>query len=135
MTKRVASSDPSPDLRDPAVMLATLKTAYMYVLDHASIHEGYGRKRLTYEEEKELGKRLALYWMVDDLAHPINRKALAARKAEVNPFADLITEGKERRGGVGKVPSTPKPAIKLVGQKRTLPFKQALHDDDGNYQA
>lgn len=116
-------------------MLATLKTAYMYVLDHASIHEGYGRKRLTYEEEKELGKRLALYWMVDDLAHPINRKALAARKAEVNPFADLITEGKERRGGVGKVPSTPKPAIKLVGQKRTLPFKQALHDDDGNYQA
>lgn len=53
MTKR-------PDLRDPATMLATLRLAYRYALDRSG-----GDRRLSAAQERELGRRLALYWDMD----------------------------------------------------------------------
>lgn len=47
-------------LKDPAVMLETLAMAYKHVLDNLSASRG-NTKRLTNEEEFELGKRLAEY--------------------------------------------------------------------------
>jgi hypothetical protein len=89
----------SLDLRDPAVMLKTLKTAYFFSLDHASIYAGYGRKHLTIEEEKELGARLAQYWMIDDLTHPINKRRRAIREREVNPLEELRELDRIQPGG------------------------------------
>ncbi len=49
-------------LKDPAVMLETLKVAYQHVLDASDHMCGGTPTRLTPEQEYELGYRLALYW-------------------------------------------------------------------------
>lgn len=53
-------------LTDPAIMLETLKLAYRHGLDNASEEGGerIGETRLTGKEQKELGRRLAAYWLV-----------------------------------------------------------------------
>jgi hypothetical protein len=54
------------DLKDPAVMLATLRLAYRAVLDRAiSDSVDPHPQRLSYEQKRELGRRLAQYWDMD----------------------------------------------------------------------
>ena len=57
----------SKNLRDPAVMLETLKLAYQRELDASGSFENAeafinDRRRLSFEQERELGRRLTEYW-------------------------------------------------------------------------
>ncbi len=54
----------------PSVMLATLKLAYQHALDVSAEMCGGTKSRLTPDQERELGRRLAQYWSMteEDLA-------------------------------------------------------------------
>ncbi len=56
-------------LSDPAVMLETLKLAYQSVLDGLP-QDRDAKPRLTIAQEKELGRRLARYWLMKEPAVP-----------------------------------------------------------------
>ena len=58
-------------LTDPAAMLATLHLAYRHLLDELPLPDGSPRppeeRRLTVDEQRELGRRLAEYWGIKSL--------------------------------------------------------------------
>ncbi len=83
-------------LSDPAVMLETLKLAYQSVLDNGcfTTPEGTplpkGPKRLTAAQGRELGRRLARYWLMDDPAKP------PITKEELDEVVDQVTEAAQK---------------------------------------
>ncbi len=57
-------------LSDPSVMLETLKWAHQHALDNSTVHlDGTpltaDTKRLSPKQEKELGRRLGRYWLME----------------------------------------------------------------------
>jgi hypothetical protein len=65
----------SNHLRDPAIMLETLKLAYLHALDE--MHQTWGAPKtdrcLTEKQQRELGRRLAEYWTLPSNTLPSNR--------------------------------------------------------------
>lgn len=66
---------PADQLRNPAIMLETLKVAYREALDRISAEgsKRIGEDRLSVEEQCELGRRLALYWSMDVESSPASK--------------------------------------------------------------
>lgn len=70
------TTTPTPrPLSNPAVMLDTLKLAYRFALDHNGTDICGHSTRLTEKQEKELSRRLARYWLMDESAFPQSQAA------------------------------------------------------------
>ncbi len=95
-------------LSDPAVMLETLKLAYQHALDQQP--QGRDDKpRLTLKQEKELGRRLARYWLMqepitpliteDDIQEVVGEVTMSAEKAwaAMTDMVDLIKQRAAKR--------------------------------------
>lgn len=61
------------NLRDPAVMLETLHLAYQQVLDDLRLD--HTARRLSAEQQEELGRRLATYWLMDNYGYPPKKQS------------------------------------------------------------
>ncbi len=62
-------------MRDPEVMLETLRAAYQFAADTSAEMRGGVGHRLSDDEERELGRRLAFYWgeksVLDNTGQPV----------------------------------------------------------------
>ncbi len=54
------------DLHTPAEMLKTLRMAYQHVLDEILPPQFNAKRRLTVEQQRDLGRRLATYWSMTE---------------------------------------------------------------------
>lgn len=77
------------DLKDPAVMLATLRLAYRYVLDQMDSFDT-DAKRLSDDQCRELGRRLAEYWTMDP--KPTDEERQWHKPSEKDPLIALLGE-------------------------------------------
>ena len=81
------SENTSPDLKDPAVMLETLRLAYRHALDLNNLDPDC--KRLSYEQQRELGRRLAMYWS-EVTPPPTAKEREWAHPAESDPLVEMF---------------------------------------------
>lgn len=95
-------------LSDPAVMLETLKLAYRHQLD--TLIPGAEDTRLTAAQRRELGRRLARYWLMPDPAAPL------ISEQELQEVVDQVTEAAQKAWAAVTSTAT---TVKQRVQKRT----------------
>lgn len=104
------------NLRDPAVMLATLRLAYRFVLDGDG--EDGDCKRLSHAQQRELGRRLAEYWNMDP--KPTEEERKWAHPPEEDPFIAMV------RGIANEMPRAAASAQKVIDLLRDYPRKDGV---------